>query len=114
MSLWRRLWADDQARPEGLSDRQRLEQLLYRLADDIADDDHAISRLSWSREVRAAAGLVGAGNPRGLSDFVGLFDPDPRNTFNEQRFVNTRTFDEAGPARVQAVVRARRGGAPQT
>lgn len=95
MSLWRWLLGDDHARPKGMSDTQWLEELLYRIADDIAADDHAHSRVDWSREVRGCAGLVGAGNPRGLRNFVRLFDPDPRNTFNEQRFVHTRTFDEA-------------------
>jgi hypothetical protein len=74
---------------------QRLEQLLYRLADDIANDDDDAITLSWSREVRAYAGQVGAGQPSGLRNFLRLFDTDPRNTINEQRFARTRTFDQA-------------------
>jgi hypothetical protein len=94
MSLWRRLWGDDEARPEGMSDMQRLEQLLLRVADDIAADE-SNSFLDWSRQMREAAGLVGAGNPRGLDTFFRLCDPDPRNTFNEQPFTWTSTFREA-------------------
>jgi hypothetical protein len=95
MSLWRWMWGGDQSRPEGTSDRQRLEQLLYRLADDIANDDDDKITLHWSREVRAYAGQVGAGQPSGLRNFLRLFDTDPRNAINEQRFARTRTFDEA-------------------
>jgi hypothetical protein len=73
-----------------------LEQLLYRLAEDIADDDRDDRiNLGWAREVRGYASLVGAGKPSGLEGFFRRFDPDPRNTINEQRFTATRTFDEA-------------------
>jgi len=45
--------------------------------------------------VRASAGQVGAGKPRGLEGFLRLFSSDPRNTINEQRFASTETFFEA-------------------
>lgn len=90
MRLWGRGPRGDEQ--ESVSDIARLEELLYRLADDIADDDDAIS---WSRMVRNCAGQVGAGQPSGLEGFFRVFSNDPRNPINEQRFVQTRTFDEA-------------------
>jgi hypothetical protein len=73
-----------------------LEQLLYRLADDIADEDRDSEiNLRWSRDVRTRAGQVGAGSAWGLEGFLGLFSDDPRNTINEQRFAVSRTFNEA-------------------
>jgi hypothetical protein len=102
MRLRRRKRRGDQPQPEAMSDKQRLEQLLYELSDDIADhgDDHP----RWSRQVREAADLIGRGNPWGLSIFLGLFDPVGRpfdqpypvpNPFTEQAFARTRTCDEA-------------------
>jgi hypothetical protein len=85
-----------------MSDKQRLEQLLYQLADDIAD--HGDDPLRWSRQVREAAGLIRRGNSSGLSLFLALFDPVGRpfdqphpipNPFTEQAFARTRTCDEA-------------------
>ena len=86
-----------------MSDKQRLEQLLYQLADDIADNGDEID-LRWSREVREAADLIRRGKPWGLNIFLGLFDPVGRpfdqpypvpNPFTEQAFARTRTCDEA-------------------
>ena len=103
MSLWHRLWRRSYGQPlepePTDANRDRLVQLLYRLADDIAaarDDDDSIS-LRWSRSVRDCADLIRAGNPRGLNDFLGgfLFDNDPRNTARDQPFVQTRRFEEA-------------------
>jgi hypothetical protein len=93
MRLWGRGGSGDEQEP--VSDIERLEQLLYRLADDIADDDgdDAIRR-DWSRMVRDYAGQVGAGQPAGLNNLFRLFSSDPRNTINEQRFAQTRTFHE--------------------
>jgi hypothetical protein len=93
MSLWRRERRDD--RHEGMSDEQRLAQLLDRLADDIADDGDDNITLEWSRTVRDCAGAIRAGSARGLYRFFDLFSSDPRNTINEQRFTQTRTFDDA-------------------
>jgi hypothetical protein len=86
-----------------MSDKQRLEQLLYQLADDIADNGGELDR-RWSREVREAADLIRRGKPWGLNIFLGLFDPVGRpfdqpypipNPFTEQAFARTRTCDEA-------------------
>jgi len=85
----------DQPEPEPMSEKQRLEQMLYRLADDIADDGEDQIRLPWSREVRTCAGQIRAGWPSGLRKFLGLFSGDPRNTISDQRFARTRTFREA-------------------
>ena len=93
MSLWRRERRGD--RPEGMPDEQRLAQLLDRLADDIADDGDDKITLSWSRRVRECAGAISAGSAEGLYGFFNLFSSDPRNTINEQRFTQTRTFYEA-------------------
>ena len=93
MRLWGRGARDDE--PEPISDRARLEQLLNRLADDIADDGDDEWITEWSHQVRGYAALVAAGKPSGLSGVLGLFNNDPRNTINEQRFTWTRTFDEA-------------------
>jgi hypothetical protein len=103
MRLWRRKRRGDQPQPEAMSDKQRLEQLLYQLADDIADDGDEID-LRWSREVREAADLIRRGKPWGLNICLGLFDPVGRpfdqpypvpNPFTEQAFARTRTCDEA-------------------
>lgn len=48
------------------SDKQRLEQLLYRLADVINDG-------FWSDKVRASADQVRAGKADGLRNFLSLF-----------------------------------------
>lgn len=71
MRLWRRQRRGDQPRPEPMSDKQRLEQLLYRLADVIGDDDE--HDRSWSGKVRACADQVRAGDAWGLRNFLGLF-----------------------------------------
>jgi hypothetical protein len=95
MRLWGRRGRDDEEQ-KPVSDKARLEELLRRLADDIADDDRDNrTNLGWSREVRGYADLVGAGKPSGLEGLFRLFDPDPRNTINEQLFTSTRTFAEA-------------------
>jgi hypothetical protein len=93
MRLWRR--EDRGDRHEGVSDEQRLAQLLDQLADDIADDGDDKITLDWSLAVRDCAGAIRAGSARGLSRFFEVFSSDPRNTINEQRFTRTRTFDEA-------------------
>jgi hypothetical protein len=83
-------------------DKQRLEQLLFQLADDIAD--HGEDPQRWSRQVREAAELVRRGKPWGLSLFLALFAPVGRpfdqpypvpNPFTEQAFARTRTCREA-------------------
>src|SRR3954471_22711566 len=103
MRLWRRTRRGDQPPPEAVSDKQRLEQLLHQLADDIADNGDETD-LRWSREVRAAADLIRRGKPWGLNIFLGLFEPVGRpfdqpypvpNPFTEQAFARTRTCDEA-------------------
>ena len=103
MRLWRRERGGDQSRPEGMSDKQRLEQLLYQLADDIADGGDE-NDLRWSRQVREAADLVSRGKPWGLRLFLDLFEPVGRpfdqpypipNPFTEKAFARTRTCKEA-------------------
>jgi hypothetical protein len=103
MRLWRRTRRSDQPQPDAMSDKQRLEQLLYQLADDIADHGDEI-HLRWSRQLREAADLIRRGKPWGLNIFLGLFDPVGRpfdqpypipNPFTEQPFARTRTCDEA-------------------
>ena len=103
MRLWRRKRRGDEPQPTAMSDKQRLEQLLYQLADDIADNGDEID-LRWSHEVREAADLIRRGKPWGLNIFLGLFDPVGRpfdqpypvpNPFTEQAFARTRTYDEA-------------------
>jgi hypothetical protein len=103
MRLWRRKRRGDQPRPAAMSDKQRLEQLLHQLADDIADNGDEAD-LRWSREVREAADLIRRGKPWGLKIFLGLFEPVGRpfdqpypvpNPFTEQAFARTRTCDEA-------------------
>jgi hypothetical protein len=98
MRFWRRSQRAGRPGPDPVSDRQRLEQLLYRLADDIAADDIAANRDSisydWAGEVRKCAEWVSAGSPTGLTRFFQLFDTDPRNTIHEQRFTRTRTYRE--------------------
>src|SRR4051812_2198330 len=103
MRLWRRKRRDDQPQPEAMPDKQRLEQLLYQLADHIADNGDEID-LGWSRQVREAADLIRRGKPWGLNIFLGLFDPVGRpfdqpypipHPFTEQAFARTRTCDEA-------------------
>ncbi len=82
MRLWRRQRRGDQPRPEPMSDKQRLEQLLYRLADVIGDDDE--HDRSWSGKVRACADQVRAGDAWGLRNFLGLFGG--MGSINDQRF----------------------------
>jgi hypothetical protein len=93
MRLWRRERRGDPH--EAMSDEQRLAQLLDRLADDIADEGDDKITLDWSRAVRDCAGAIRAGSARGLYRFFDVFSSDPRNTINEQRFTQTRTFDKA-------------------
>jgi hypothetical protein len=115
MRLWRRKRRSDQPQPEAMSDKQplepqpeamsdkqRLAQLLYQLADDIAD--HGDDPRRWSRQVREAAELIRRGQPWGLRLFLALFEPvgrpfdqpyDIPNPFTEQAFARTRTCDEA-------------------
>ena len=93
MRLWRRKRSGDQPKPEPMSDKQRLEHLLNRLADKIGEDDD-MDRF-WSREVRACAGQIRAGKAWGLVGFLRLFDKDPRNTINDQPFAQGRDFQEA-------------------
>jgi hypothetical protein len=86
-----------------MSDKQRLEQLLDQLADDIAANGDETD-LRWSRDVRAAADLIRRGKPWGLDIFLGLFKPVGRpfdqpypipNPFTEQAFARTHTCNEA-------------------
>jgi hypothetical protein len=93
MRLWRRERRGD--RDEGMSDEQRLAQLLDRLADDIGDDGDDKITLDWMSAVRDCAGAIRAGSARGLYRFFDVFSSDPRNTINERRFTQTRTFEEA-------------------
>ena len=93
MRLWRRARIGDQPKPEPMSDKQRLGQLLDRLADQIGEDDEIDRR--WSREVRACAGQIRAGKAWGLRGFLRLFEQDPRNTINDQPFARGRVFREA-------------------
>jgi hypothetical protein len=65
-----------------VSDKQRLEQLLYRLADVIGDNDE-YDRF-WSGKVRACADQVRAGNAWGLRNFRGLFGG--MGSINDQGF----------------------------
>jgi hypothetical protein len=74
MSLWR--WS------KPTSDKQRLEEMLYRLADRIGDDDE--TDRFWSDKVRACADLVRAGKPWGLRNFLGLFGG--MGSINDQGF----------------------------
>jgi len=62
---------DDQPRPVTTSDKARLEQLLYQMADVIGNDDE--TDRFWSEKVRGCADLVRAGKPWGLRNFLGLF-----------------------------------------
>jgi hypothetical protein len=82
MRLWRRKRRGDQPRPEPMSDKQQLEQLLYRLADVIGDDDE--SDRFWSGKVRACADQVRAGKAWGLRNFLGLFGG--MGSINDQGF----------------------------
>jgi hypothetical protein len=104
MRLWRSKPRDDQQQSEAMPEKQRLEQLLNQLADDIDDHGDEESHLRWSRQVREAADLIRRGKPWGLHIFLGLFDPVGRpfdqpypipNPFTEQAFARTRTCDEA-------------------
>jgi hypothetical protein len=94
MSFWNRTPNADESEP--ISDLERLKQLLFRVAEDIFNEapDDEINR-DWSRQVRGFAGLIGEGKPSGLDGYLRLFEPDPRNTINEQRFTWTKTFREA-------------------
>jgi hypothetical protein len=93
MTLWRRKRRGDQPEPEPMSDKQRLEHLLDRLADKIGENDEWDRR--WSRDVRARAGQIRAGQASGLVGFLRLFDKDPRNTINDQSFAQGSDFEEA-------------------
>lgn len=92
-----RLWPRKRraGRPEGMSDGERLAQLLDQLADDIAADGDDKITQDWSHVVRDCAGAIRAGSARGLHRFFELFSSDPRNTINDQSFTRTRTFYEA-------------------
>ena len=93
MRLWRRRRRGADGEP--ISDRERLEELLHRLADDIAAEDDGPINRNWSRQVRTFAAQVGAGQPAGLEGFLRLFSNDPRNTINDQRFAGRMRFFEA-------------------
>src|SRR3954462_9051954 len=67
-----------------MSDKQRLEQSLYRLADVIGDDDEP-DRF-WSGKVRACADQIRAGKASGLRNFLGLFGG--MGSINDQAFSN--------------------------
>ena len=82
MSVWRWLFSDDQPEPDPVSDKQRMEELLYRLADSIGDGDE--TDRFWSGKVRACADQVRAGKPWGLRDFLGLFGG--MGSINDQGF----------------------------
>jgi hypothetical protein len=82
MRLWRRQRHGDQPEPEPTSDKQRLEQLLYRIADLISDDYDGF----WSDKVRASADQVRAGNADGLRNFLGLFGG--MGSINDTDFAN--------------------------
>jgi hypothetical protein len=82
MSLWRRKGRGDRSDPEPMSGKQRLEQLLYRLADLIGDHDE--SDRFWSGKVRACADQVRAGNADGLRNFISLFGG--MGSINDQPF----------------------------
>ncbi len=116
MRLWRRKGRSDQPQheavseeqpvepqPAGMSTEQRLEQVLYQLADEIGahGDD---PELRWSRQVREAADLIGRGEAWGYELFSALFrelgrpddnSPPIPNPFTEQPFARTGTCDEA-------------------
>ena len=79
MRLWPRKWGGDQP---AMSDKQRLEELLYRLADVIGDDDE--TDRFWSGKVRGCADQVRAGKPWGLRNFLGLFGG--MGSINDQGF----------------------------
>jgi hypothetical protein len=82
--------------PEPVSEIARLEELLYRVADDIdADDPDDPINGRWSSMLRMYAGQIGARQAAGLEGYFRLFSTDPRNTINEQPFVMTQTFGEA-------------------
>ena len=106
MRLWGRRTRGDEAeptsdavrseQPEPVSEIARLEELLYRVADDIdADDPEDPGNRDWSSMLRMYAGQIGARQAAGLESYFRLFSTDPRNTINEQPFVMTRTFSEA-------------------
>jgi hypothetical protein len=78
---WKR--RDDPPEPEPTSDKQRLERLLYRLADTIGHNADETDRF-WSNKVRACADQVRAGQPSGLRKFLGLFGG--MGSINDQRF----------------------------
>ena len=111
MRLWRRKRRSDQPHPEAMSPEQRLEQLLYQLADDI--DDHGDDpELRWSRQVREAADLIGRGEAWGYRLFFALFEevgrpgdtwPPIPNPFTEQPFARTGTCHEAYRLAIEVV-----------
>ena len=72
-----------------MSDKQRMEQLLYRLADIIGDGDE--TDRFWSGEVRACADQVRAGKVWGLRNFLGLFGG--MGSINDQGFSNVLGAD---------------------
>lgn len=90
MTLWRRKGRGDHARAEpARSDKQRLEELLYRLADVIGDHDE--SDRFWSDKVRGCADQVRAGDAWGLRNFLGLFGG--AGSINDQGFSNVLRGD---------------------
>src|SRR4051794_5301119 len=84
MSLWHRKRRGDQPEPEPMSGKQRLEQLLYRLADLIGEGDER--ERFWSDKVRGCADQVRAGQAWGLRNFLGLFGG--MGSINDQDFTN--------------------------
>jgi hypothetical protein len=91
MRLWRRKRGSDQPPLEAMSDKQRLEQLLDRLADIIGDGDD--TDRFWSGKVHACADQVRAGQVRGLRNFLGLFGG--MGSINDQGFSQVRELSEA-------------------
>jgi hypothetical protein len=86
MRLWRRQPHGDRPAPEPVSDKHRLEQLLYRIADGINDG-------FWSEKVRASADQIRAGNADGLRNFLGLFGG--MGSINDSDFGNRGQLSEA-------------------
>jgi uncharacterized protein DUF6966 len=82
MRVWRWLLSGDQPERDPNSDKQRMEQLLYRLADLIGDSNE--SDRFWSAKVRACADPVRAGKPWGLRNFLNLFGG--MGSINDQGF----------------------------
>src|SRR3954452_25439001 len=67
-----------------MSDKQRLEEMLYRVADGIGGDEE--QGRFWSDKVRACADQVRAGDAWGLRNFLGLFGG--MGSINDQGFTS--------------------------